>query len=77
MRPIRNGDRFHPLGMNGSKLVSDYLTDRKMSIIERRHQLVVTDAQDQIIWLVGERPDNDFRVETHTVRTLIIEYIKD
>lgn len=77
VRPIRNGDRFHPLGMNGSKLVSDYLTDRKMSIIERRHQLVVTDAQDQIIWLVGERPDNDFRVETHTVRTLIIEYIKD
>lgn len=77
VRPIRNGDRFHPLGMNGSKLVSDYLTDRKMSIIERRHQLVVTDAHDQIIWLVGERPDNDFRVETHTARTLIIEYIKD
>jgi tRNA(Ile)-lysidine synthase len=41
--------------MRGSKLVSDYLTDRKKSIMEKSRQLVVTDADGTIAWLVGER----------------------
>ena len=56
LRSVRKGDRFAPFGMRGTKLVSDYLTDRKKSIIDKRQQLVVTDATGAIVWLVGERP---------------------
>ena len=56
LRSTRNGDRFAPFGMRGTKLVSDYLTDAKRSIIEKQRQLVVTDASGAIVWLVGERP---------------------
>lgn len=56
LRNWQQGDRFTPFGMRGSKLVSDYLTDRKKSLIDKQRQLVVTDATGKIVWLVGERP---------------------
>ena len=66
VRPVEQGDRFVPFGMEGMKLVSDYLTDRKKNIFEKRSQLVVTDAKGRICWLVGERADNRFRVTPAT-----------
>ena len=66
LRHIEQGDRFVPFGMNGMKLVSDYLTDRKKNVFEKRAQLVVTDAQQRIVWLVGERTDNRFRITADT-----------
>ena len=56
LRRVRNGDRFAPFGMRGTKLISDYLTDRKKSLIEKQAQLVITDATGEIVWLVNERP---------------------
>ena len=70
LRHIQPGDRFVPFGMTGTKLLSDYLTDRKKNIFEKRAQLVLTDAQQRILWLVGERTDNRFRITTHTQRAL-------
>ena len=70
LRHIEQGDRFVPFGMNGMKLVSDYLTDRKKNVFEKRVQLVVTDAQQRIVWLVGERTDNRFRITPHTQQAL-------
>ena len=70
LRHIEQGDRFVPFGMNGMKLVSDYLTDRKKTVFEKRAQLVVTDAQQRIVWLVGERTDNRFRITPHTEQAL-------
>jgi len=72
LRPARPGDRFHPLGMKGSKLVSDYMTDRHASLIEKRRQLVLCNAEDDIIWLVGQRPDNRFRVTDKTQETIVV-----
>ncbi len=71
-RNARNGDRFVPFGMKGSKLVSDYLTDRHRSLNEKRSQMVVEDADGRIIWLAGERTDNRFRVDAATTEVLII-----
>ena len=71
-RNVRNGDRFVPFGMKGSKLVSDYLTDRHRSLNEKRNQMVVEDADGRIIWLAGERTDNRFRVDAATTEVLII-----
>ena len=70
LRHIEQGDRFVPFGMNGMKLVSDYLTDRKKTVFEKRAQLVVTDAQQRIVWLVGERTDNRFRITPHIQQAL-------
>jgi tRNA(Ile)-lysidine synthase len=69
---VRNGDRFVPFGMKGSKLVSDYLTDRHRSLIEKRRQTVVEDADGRIVWLVGERTDNRFRVSEATTEVLVM-----
>ena len=70
VRSIRNGDRFAPFGMRGTKLVSDYLTDAKRSIIEKQRQLVVTDASGAIVWLVGERPAAPYCVTEKTKKIL-------
>lgn len=70
IRPVRQGDRFQPFGMKGSKLISDYLTDRKCTLFDKRRQLVVTDADNKILWLVNERPDDCCRVTESTQEVL-------
>lgn len=74
LRRVGQGDRFVPFGMTGSRLVSDFLTDKKLSRAEKQAQTVVTDATGRIIWLVAERTDNRFRVapETQTILRLTI-----
>lgn len=69
-RRVGQGDRFVPFGMSGSKLVSDFLTDRKRSIAEKQQQTVVADAANRIVWLVAERPDNRFAVTAETKNIL-------
>ena len=72
LRHTQPGDRFVPFGMTGTKLLSDYLTDRKKNIFEKRAQLVLTDAQQRILWLVGERTDNRFRITPNTQQALCL-----
>lgn len=72
IRHAKEGDRFVPFGMKGSKLLSDYLTDVKKNIFQKRDQLVIEDAKGRIIWLVGERTDNRFRILPESKRVLII-----
>lgn len=66
LRRAEKGDRFAPFGMRGTKLVSDYLTDRKKNLMEKQQQLVVCDASGTILWLVGERPSADCRITEGT-----------
>lgn len=73
IRPLKNGERFVPFGMSRSKLVSDYMTDRKRSLFDKRRQLVVTDADDKVVWLVGERTDNRFRITPSSTKALILK----
>ena len=72
IRPVQPGDRFQPFGMKGSKLVSDYLTDAKLSIIEKQRQLVLTNADGRILWLVSRRTDDRFAIRKATSRTLLV-----
>jgi tRNA(Ile)-lysidine synthase len=74
IRTVQEGDRFVPFGMKGSKLVSDFLTDQKCTIFERRRQLVITDASDTIVWLVGRRPDQRFCISETTTQMLVCHY---
>lgn len=69
VRRVREGDAFVPFGMKGRKLVSDYLTDIKLNRFEKAKQFVATCGED-IIWLIGHRSDNRFRVTDKTSRIL-------
>ena len=71
-RSIQEGDRFRPFGMRGTKLVSDYLTDRKRSRIEKMATCVVCDGS-QIVWLIGERPDDRYAITSNTRNILLIK----
>ena len=71
LRLYRQGDRFVPFGMRGRKKVSDYLTDRKFSLLHKERQWVLC-CGDDIIWLVGERADNRFRIDEKTRKVLVI-----
>lgn len=74
LRNREEGDRFTPFGMRGSKLVSDYLTDCKKSLIDKQRQLVVTDATGKIVWLVGERLAACGAVDDSTKSVMRIEW---
>lgn len=69
VRKWRNGDRFFPLGLKGSKKVSDFLTDQKISPLYKKDQLVLTDNEN-IIWVVGLRIDNRFKIKKNTEKVL-------
>lgn len=75
VRRAEEGDRFTPLGMSGTKLVSDYLTDIKKSVFEKERQLVVCSG-GHIAWLVGERIDDRYRIDGDTSRVLVIQALK-
>lgn len=74
LRHARNGEKFCPFGMHGTKLISDYLTDRKRSIIEKRRQLVVADAEDSVVWLVNERTAAPYCVDKKTKKVLRLKW---
>ena len=73
LRPVQAGDRFQPFGMKGSRLVSDYLTDLKCNLFEKRRQLVLTDTTGCILWVVGHRTAQPFCVTPDTTQTLVLE----
>jgi len=75
LRPVHEGDTFCPFGMEGHRLISDFLTDLKRSVLDKRRQLVVTDATGTIIWLVGLRTDNRFRVTPDTTTILRLSLV--
>ncbi|WP_455076230.1 tRNA lysidine(34) synthetase TilS [Prevotella koreensis] len=72
LRNVENGDRFFPFGMKGSKLVSKYMTDKRFSLIDKQKQMVIEDASGNIIWLVGERTDERFKITNKTTYALVI-----
>lgn len=68
LRRVEEGDWMIPYGMTGRKLLSDLMTDRKMSVFEKRRQLVVTDQGGAVLWLVGVRVDQRVAVTPDTVQ---------
>lgn len=67
IRHPRKGDSFIPFGMHGRKLISDFCTDLKMNAIEKEELWLLCSGKD-IVWVIGERIDNRFRVDETTKR---------
>lgn len=73
IRKWKHGDSFIPFGMNGRKKISDYFTDNKFSIPQKENTWLLCTSKDEIIWIVGERADNRFKITDRTVDILQIE----
>ena len=69
-RQSRPGDRFRPFGMkHGTRLLADFLTERGLSVFERQRQWLVCHGDD-IVWVVGHRIDDRFRITSTTKKIL-------
>lgn len=75
VRLIKEGDRMIPLGMKGSKLISDMLTDIKVSYFDRQRQYVLLNNGQQIIWLLGRRIDDRYKITSSTKTVLKIKLL--
>lgn len=74
LRKWQNADYFYPIGMQGKKKLSKYFKDKKMSIIAKEQQWLLCSGED-IIWVVGHRLDERYRVTAAT--TQIVKVILD
>ncbi len=66
LRVWQPGDTFIPFGMKGKKKISHFLTDNKLSIVDKQNTYVLL-SQGKIVWVVGHRVDNRFALTSSTV----------
>ncbi|MFR1773866.1 MAG: tRNA lysidine(34) synthetase TilS [Barnesiella sp.] len=73
VRKWETGDSFMPFGMNGRrKKISDFFTDRKFSLLEKESALLLCSGEN-ILWLIGERSSDVFRITDKTKLILEVE----
>jgi tRNA(Ile)-lysidine synthase len=76
LRKWKQGDWFVPFGMSGNKKLSDYFTDNKININDKE-KIWVLCSEDDIIWVVGRRTDNRFRIDKATKSVFIINFFEN
>lgn len=77
LRKWKQADSFCPFGMKGRKKLSDFFVDQKFSLFEKENTWVLTDGKcGDIIWVVGHRTDNRFRIDEQTKQILRISFFK-
>ena len=72
LRKWKEGDKFMPLGMKKFKKLSDFFIDNKFSIIDKQEQWLLCSDVD-IVWLVGCRIDERYKLETNTKKVYIAQ----
>lgn len=71
LRHWREGDRFKPFGMRGSKLVSDLFTDLKLNETEK-NAVWLMEADGEIVWVLGFRASQAYAVPKHSKEYILI-----
>ncbi len=72
IRHWREGDKFKPFGMKSFKKLSNFFIDEKLSMFDKNDVLILESAGD-IVWLLGLRADDRFRISEDTKQILILQ----
>ena len=73
LRHWQEGDWFIPFGMRGRKKLSDYFSDHKFSRLAKEEQWLLCD-EESIVWVVGQRIDDRYRIKAETEMVLRINF---
>jgi tRNA(Ile)-lysidine synthase len=76
IRRWKTGDYFYPLGMRNKKKLSDYFINSKYSIVDKENILIM-ESEGKIVWIIGDRIDNRFRITSSTKKNLLIKSAKE
>ena len=75
LRRWKEADSFQPFGMKGkSKKVSKFFKDEKLSLIEKEKTWLLC-SNNQIVWIVGMRQDERFKIDETTKKILKITVV--
>jgi tRNA(Ile)-lysidine synthase len=74
LRKWKYGDQFKPLGMHNFKKLSDFFIDEKYSILDKQKQWILC-SKGAIIWIVGNRIDDRYKIDTNTKKAYIAEIL--
>ena len=72
VRKRKEGDYFYPFGMEGKKKLSKFYKDEKYSILDKENQWLLCSA-NKIVWVIGKRADNRFKVTESTTEIIKIK----
>ena len=72
IRRWKLGDKFKPLGMKGFKKISDFFSNNKFSLLEKQNTWIL-ESEGEIVWVMGHRLDDRFKVTNQTKNILQIE----
>ncbi|MGI6538405.1 MAG: tRNA lysidine(34) synthetase TilS [Caldicoprobacterales bacterium] len=75
LRFRRDGDRFKPFGMSGTKKLKDFFIDRKVPAA-RRMQIPLLVDEESIIWVVGFQISEDYKI-TDATENIVRIYIEN
>jgi len=75
LRKWKFGDKFKPLGMSNFKKLSDFFIDNKFSRLQKQNQWLLC-SKDSIVWVVGHRIDDRYKVALDTKKVYIAELLK-
>jgi tRNA(Ile)-lysidine synthase len=76
LRKWKRGDWFIPLGLKGKKKLSDFFVDQKISVADKEKTWLLLSGDD-IVWVIGKRIDNRYRITTKTQSAFVVTYLDD
>ncbi|MDN3551136.1 tRNA lysidine(34) synthetase TilS [Mucilaginibacter aquaedulcis] len=76
IRAWQEGDYFYPLGMKGSKKLSDFFINQKIALHQKNEVPLLINGNGDVIWVGGYRPDERYKVSDNTKKVTIFELYK-
>ncbi len=73
LRKWNEGDVFYPFGMKGKKKLSKFFKDEKYSLLDKSNVWLLC-SNDEIVWIIGKRQDDRFKITETTTKILQINY---
>ncbi len=73
LRKWNDGDRFQPLGVKGSKKLSDFFIEQKVPLSRKNQIGILENGNGDIVWIAGFRIDERYKITANTKKVFIFE----